>query len=331
MNRSAYAFTLVELLTTIALIAVLMAILLPALNQARIYAKSIKCQSNLRATGITFMIFAQSNNDLLPPAYTYMEGSDFATQSSSQANGIHHWSGIFVDDNYIDEDVLHCPEFNQGGLAPQNTEPDNLDPGQELSNPGVIDYQSQRCAYTVNEALSPRNRFELNFEGAARTSRLVKTSMVKRQDSTILLTEWARDWRIIAGPDSSNSQSYLPIHGFRTLGKVEASKRYDLNMAPEATSTPCGRTGSFRRINAYDLANNPTQYRKYPARLDWVGRNHQGKKNSKNLKQSNFFYLDGHVESKTIYDTIKTSCFEWGQKVYSLNGNNYVLALLTGN
>ena len=48
------AFTLIELLVMIAVIAVLMAVLLPVLGRVRKQAKSVVCQSNLRQWGIAF-------------------------------------------------------------------------------------------------------------------------------------------------------------------------------------------------------------------------------------------------------------------------------------
>jgi prepilin-type N-terminal cleavage/methylation domain-containing protein/prepilin-type processing-associated H-X9-DG protein len=59
------AFTLVELLVVISIIALLMGILLPALNRAREQGKRIVCLNNLRQLTLSWMNYASANNDKL--------------------------------------------------------------------------------------------------------------------------------------------------------------------------------------------------------------------------------------------------------------------------
>jgi prepilin-type N-terminal cleavage/methylation domain-containing protein/prepilin-type processing-associated H-X9-DG protein len=65
------AFTLIELLVVISIIALLIAILLPALGAARNSARAITCASNLRQVGITAEIYAQANDGYAPLATAY--------------------------------------------------------------------------------------------------------------------------------------------------------------------------------------------------------------------------------------------------------------------
>ena len=63
-----YGFTLVELLVVIGIIAILIALLLPALNRARAHAVSVQCLSNLRQIGQVCMQYANENKGWLPPS-----------------------------------------------------------------------------------------------------------------------------------------------------------------------------------------------------------------------------------------------------------------------
>jgi prepilin-type N-terminal cleavage/methylation domain-containing protein len=60
------AFTLIELLVVVAVIALLMAILVPVLRSARNQARAVVCQANLKQWGTIFTLYTEDNQGRLP-------------------------------------------------------------------------------------------------------------------------------------------------------------------------------------------------------------------------------------------------------------------------
>ncbi len=83
MMKSKKAFTLIELLVVVAIIALLIAILLPSLARAREMARRSMCASNLRQIGLAMIQYAQTNNDSFPKVNSPTGGDILGTNTST--------------------------------------------------------------------------------------------------------------------------------------------------------------------------------------------------------------------------------------------------------
>lgn len=318
MNYFRRAFTLVELLVVIGIIALLISILLPALNTARQQAMAVKCASNLRSVGQGLMIYAAENRGYFPASYLYRGQVIAGTQQTpdSPVNGYVHWSSFIygtIKRPGVSSDAFLCPAIEKGGLPPTNTTDDNHDNGQTSDAGGAIDDQVRRCAYTLNEAICPRNKWVEGFQGAARRYRYVNGGAVKDASDTVLGTEFPANSRIIedSGEVSGSPvcKSHRPVHGWAWGGN-----NYNMPEAPK--NVP------LRHVVPNDMSADPQPPGDSLCRLDWVGRNHYRHRidgQGWDLRMSNFLYVDGHVETKHIRDTLIP--FQWGQRFYSLVPN----------
>ena len=138
------AFTLVELLVVIGILALLLALLLPALAQVREGARTTACQSNLRQIHDALALYAQTHKGYVPIGYRGSKQFNSMIYSGSQQKFV-LFGKLHEADLTFEGDIFYCPsERNERFVkgSPVNPWP----PGE---NPTANTYSGYACRPVV--------------------------------------------------------------------------------------------------------------------------------------------------------------------------------------
>ncbi|HEV2330188.1 MAG TPA: prepilin-type N-terminal cleavage/methylation domain-containing protein, partial [Verrucomicrobiae bacterium] len=116
-RKSNIAFTLVELLLVIAIIAILAAMLFPALSQAQLRAKRIQCLNNLRQMAAAAQVYTGDFLGLYPIAYFYdsVHNISYAWDFTTYENNSRVVPGVLWQGQMMPQ-IQQCPSFNGSAM-----------------------------------------------------------------------------------------------------------------------------------------------------------------------------------------------------------------------
>ena len=236
------AFTLIELLVVIAIIAILAAMLLPALAKAKERAKSTQCLNNQKEIVLGYTMYAGDNSEYLPVAGQFRGGGTVWPSEWYAETSIYYGKGNTNITTLSAQGTLQaCPSFNTNNLAGigLTTDPNFLSYGGYGHNYYYLGY----------------------YENAGGTWNRQKISTVTKPSETLF-----------------NNDTFDPISSDAGKAIIETfGYSYPASQVPSFLPTPPGRGYTRHNLGAnYSWADGHAQYFQWkrmtpyaPSDLDW--------------------------------------------------------------
>ena len=192
-DRPSLAFTLIELLVVIAIIAILAAMLLPALSKAKEKANAVACKSNLRQCGLANVMYVGDSEDHLPYAHLPFVGAansnNWMVLLTPYIKQAAFNAGTTTDDSDFAKSVFTCAIRLKESL---NTDP-------QLNPPGGA--TPWKISYGMNSATAiGLNGTDVIDQGGFQYGGAAKLSSVRQPTETFLICDVAWDSGFVAMP-----------------------------------------------------------------------------------------------------------------------------------
>jgi prepilin-type N-terminal cleavage/methylation domain-containing protein len=194
-NKRRSGFTLIELLVVIAVIAVLLAVLLPALRKAKVLAKRVTCQSNLKQIAVAWTMYLDDN-----------EGRFYQDRNANLRYG--GWSGMqppytrplnkyfnlpvdLAEETKIENDArIFCCPADRGGAS-------TYAPQEKAYNFYGTSYQTNLMLIGPDQMLIGNDQFAVLHIEVNKRLRNLTLNRVDRQSRLLLVGDcgWINQWK----------------------------------------------------------------------------------------------------------------------------------------
>ncbi len=239
------AFTLIELLVVVAIIALLISILLPALNKAGEVAKLVVCGTNQRQLGIAMLSYASESRDLLPYAHVIYPGGpgdegatwlsfddilmDYITPDTLTEVQRADRDGWFGPDHGIRVDLMVCP-------SDKVERPAATSPRTYMTMTAYQHTHHNSYAGQIYQGMFGKRDYRSYARpqaGQSEAGRQIKTSEAQRPGATVLTSEIAADYNRLGVYYFTPAQfvegrgNHGQLDGFTTTGNNHTATLHD--------------------------------------------------------------------------------------------------------